>query len=105
MCLESLMKVEAPLLRRSLRSMHDQQLPGHEGILVCSLKMPKAYPVTPELTDSPLVRLFVLGSEIKEMLTPSLRALTDSNIQLNGIYRIDAEVKNVDLVPHHNCLL
>lgn len=74
---------------------------------MCSYKTPKVYTLRAELNNSPLVKIFLLGSEIKEMLTSSgaLRRLLDKNIQLNGIYQLSAEIKGADLVPHHNCLL
>jgi hypothetical protein len=41
------------------------------------------------------------------MLTNSnlLMPIRDSNIQLNGLYRVAAEIKDVNLVSDHNCLL
>lgn len=34
-----------------------------------------------------------------------LLPVRDSNIQMNGLYRVSAEVKDVSLVTDHNCLL
>jgi hypothetical protein len=31
--------------------------------------------------------------------------LREGNIQINGIYRVAVEIKGVDLVSDHNCLL
>jgi hypothetical protein len=75
--------------------------------MLCSLRSPDTYQIKAELADSPIVRLFVLGSEIKDLMerSESLFRLSDRNIQLNGIYRLTAEIKSVDLVSHHNCLV
>lgn len=29
----------------------------------------------------------------------------ERDIQLNGIYKVAAEIKNVELIPQHQCLL
>lgn len=108
MCLDSLMRVEAPVIRKSLRSIHESPYQeDKDTIMLCSLRFPKAYEITPELTESPLVPLFVLGSEIKELVSKSgsWLSMRDRNIQLNGIYKLSAEIKSVELVSHHNCLL
>lgn len=48
-----------------------------------------------------------MGAEIKEMITANspIKKFIEANLQLNGIYRINAEVKQVELISHHNCLL
>lgn len=75
--------------------------------MLCSVKTPEMYQMKPEITDSPIVRLFVAGSEIKDLISRSnpLMSLLDRQIQLNGIYRLSAEIKSVDLVSHHKCIL
>ena len=63
MCLDSLMKVESPILKKSLRSIHDSSYHQEtETIMLCSLRFPKSYEIVPEITETPLVKLFVLGS-------------------------------------------
>jgi hypothetical protein len=44
------------------------------------------------MLDSPIYRLFVSGSDIKQMgeSSESIFRLTDRNIQLNGIYKLKA---------------
>jgi hypothetical protein len=66
-------------------------------IMLCSLRSPKIYQIKPELSESPLVRLFVSGSDIKKMVegSDSMLRLTNRNIQLNGIYKVTAEIKSV----------
>ena len=105
--MDSLMRIESPQIKKSLRSIHDSSYEKEDSIFLCSLRVPKAYEISPELTETPLVRLFVLGSEIKELVerSGSWMSLRDRNIQLNGIYKLSAEIKSVDLVSHHNCLL
>lgn len=57
------MRIESPVLRKSLRSIHDNSYQeGMDSIFLCSLRTPKLYQIKPELTDNPLVRLFVIGS-------------------------------------------
>lgn len=107
-CLDSLMTVEQPILHKSLRSIHDHNYSEEmDTIMLCSLKIPKVYQIKPEITDSPVVRLFVSGAEIKELVSTSgpWMNLLDRKIQLNGIYKLSAEIKSVDLVTHHQCLL
>jgi hypothetical protein len=57
--------------------------------------------------QSTFVKLFLMGAEIKEMITANspIKKFIEANLQLNGIYRINAEVKQVELISHHNCLL
>ena len=96
------------MVKKSLTYMHDPSYKDEQdAIMLCSLRMPKSYEISPEITETPLVKLFVLGSEIKELVehSGSWTNLRDRNIQLNGIYRLSAEIKNVELVSHHNCLL
>ena len=107
-CLDSLMRIESPHIKKSLRSIHDHSYEKEKDtIMLCSLRVPKSYEIAPELTETPLVKLFVLGSEIKELVerTGSWMSIRDRNIQLNGIYRLSAEINSVELVSHHNCLL
>lgn len=60
------MTVESPVLHKSLRSIHDHNYSEEmDSIMLCSLKTPKVYKIKPEIADSPVVRLFVSGSEIK----------------------------------------
>jgi hypothetical protein len=65
--------------------------------MLCSLKTPKLYQVQEEVGESPVVRLFVSGSDIKKMVEGSetMLKLAHRNIQLNGIYRLAAEIKSV----------
>lgn len=83
-------------------------LSSQESILLCSVRSPKPYPArTYDSFRSPLVRLYLLGSEIKDMVTSShlLLPIIDKNIHSNSLYRIAAEIKDVSLVNDHNCLL
>jgi hypothetical protein len=56
---------------------------------------------------SPLVRLYLLGSEIKELISNFglMVPVMDKNIQINGIYQVLAKIKEVNIVNNHNCLL
>ena len=65
--------------------------------MLCSLKTPKVYQIKQDLSDFPMVRLFVSGSDIKKMAEGSetMLKMTHRNIQLNGIYRLAAEIKSV----------
>jgi len=67
------------------------------NIMLCSLKTPQLYEFKQELTDSPVVRLFLSGSDIKKMTegSESMQKMAHRNIQLNGIYRLAAEIKSV----------
>lgn len=58
-------------------------------------------------TESPVFKLYVSGSDIKRMGEGSkaILSLATKNIQLNGIYRLDAEIKSVELITHHSCLI
>jgi hypothetical protein len=83
--------------KKSLRTYHDNTPPptylaSQEGILLCTVRTSKAYESTMQKLRSPLVKLYLLGSEIKEMLTHSnlLIPIRDSNIQINGLYRVAA---------------
>ena len=65
--------------------------------MLCSLRTPKIYQIKPNIEESPVVRLFVSGSDIKKMVegSESMLKLTNRNIQLNGIYKLTAEIKSV----------
>ena len=106
-CMDSLMNMQNIKLKKSLRTLHHQDFQPEEGIFVCTFQSPRYYDMKPQITQVPLVKLFVLGSQIKDMLNTSSNYsnFIDKNIQLNGIYRINAQLKSVDLVTHHNCLL
>lgn len=75
--------------------------------MLCSLKTPKSYQIKYDISDSPVVKLFISGSDVKKMVegSESMLKLTHRNIQLNGIYRLAAEIKSVDLLQHHSCIL
>lgn len=82
---------------------------GQEGILLCQVRIPK-----PSLTEkikslrTPLVRLYLLGSEIKDLISNfnlMIPISDDKNIQSNGVYQVLARIKEVNKVTNHNCLL
>jgi hypothetical protein len=99
------MRVGPAVVKSSLRRLDQYEIDS--GVLVCSYKTPKVYSLSDGLKASPLVKMFILGSEVKQMLTTSsgLQRYIDKKIQLNGIYRLSAEIRSVDLVTQHNCLL
>lgn len=87
------MVVESPVLHKNLRSIHDHNYSEEmDSIMLCSLKTPKVYKIKPEIADSPVVRLFVSGSEIKQLASSKgpWTNLLDRNVQLNGIYKLAA---------------
>ena len=66
------MNVENPSETRSLTTYNDPSKPlmNQEGILLCQVRMPK--PSLSEKINSlrtPLVRLYLLGSEIKDLIS------------------------------------
>lgn len=60
------MAVEPPEDKRSLRTYHDSPsqnyLASQEGILLCSVRIPKTLSLGLRKLRSPLVKLFLLGS-------------------------------------------
>jgi hypothetical protein len=84
------MRVGPAVVKSSLRRLDQYEIDS--GVLVCSYKTPKVYSLSDGLNTSPLVKMFILGSEVKQMLTTSsgLQRYIDKNIQLNGIYRLSA---------------
>ena len=116
-CIKSLMKGDHPQVpvRNSLTSYSDpsfsqKQSFGNqqESILLCHLRMPKPYnPSVPEYR-TPLVRLYLLGSEIKDLISNfnlMIPIREEESIQTNGIYQVLARIKEVNKVTNHNCLL
>ena len=46
MCLDSLMRIEAPVIKKSLRRIHDQTYNEEkDAIMLCSLRYPKSYQI------------------------------------------------------------
>ena len=108
------MKIEQPQVsKNSLTSYNDnhytQSYRSHqEGILLCSLRMPKPYHIKQSAHRTPLVRLYLLGSEIKDLITNfnlMIPLRDNENIEGNGIYEVLARIKEVNKVTNHNCLL
>lgn len=106
-CLDSLIQ-DQPFSLTNLRTSHPSiSSQMGEGVLLCSFEHHKARPAPTAGEKSAFLRLFLMGAEIKEMVTANspIKKFIESNLQLNGIYRIAAEVKQVELISTHNCLL
>jgi hypothetical protein len=67
----------------------------------------KAYQEKLSPLRSAIVKLFLLGSEIKELISNFnlIMPIGSSAIQVNGIYQVLANIQSVSKVTNHNCLL
>jgi hypothetical protein len=91
-CLDSLIENQ-PFSLTNLRTSHPSLAPRMgEGILLCSFENQKASFVAQDEGHSAFLKLYLMGAEIKEMVTANspIKKFIETNLQLNGIYRINA---------------
>lgn len=91
-CLDSLIENQ-PFSLTNLRTSHPSLTSQMgDGILLCSFEQQKASVVAQDGGQSAFLKLYLLGAEIKEMVTANspIKKYIESNLQLNGIYRINA---------------
>lgn len=101
-CLDSLFATDQP---QALNLRTSTPAAFNNGALFCKYQHPN-YRLGPTLSGD-LLKIFIMGTEFQEIVSTNsaFSNLLPGKIKSNGIYKIAAEVRSVELATRHHCHL